>query len=46
MRWKALLRDFSLDGVLSTTTHDKYLAKAITCFVYKTGSAAGVPCSR
>jgi hypothetical protein len=22
MRWKALLRDFPLDGVLSTTTHD------------------------
>jgi hypothetical protein len=23
MHWKALLRDFPLDGVLSTTTHDK-----------------------
>jgi hypothetical protein len=22
MRWKALLRDFPLDGVLSMTTHD------------------------
>jgi hypothetical protein len=22
MRWKALLRDFPLNGVLSTTTHD------------------------
>jgi hypothetical protein len=25
MRWKALLRDFPLDGVLSTTTHDTSL---------------------
>jgi hypothetical protein len=23
MRWKAMLRGFPLDGVLSTTTHDK-----------------------
>jgi hypothetical protein len=26
MRWKALLRDFPLNGVLSTTTHDIMLA--------------------
>jgi hypothetical protein len=25
MRWKALLRDFPLDGVLSMTTHDSVL---------------------
>jgi sortase (surface protein transpeptidase) len=27
MRWKALLRGFPLDGVLSTTTHDTYQKK-------------------
>jgi hypothetical protein len=28
MRWKALLRDFPLDGVLSTTTHDTHQTSA------------------